>query len=441
MGHIAFGAPGIASYHLHERLRRALQQRGHAVTVLCTDASGFSFWRHQGETVIGPQSTPVGSPAGDHAEWRASLDRRTAAWLGRLQPHMERWFETANPDLLLLHQRRGPDQQLLQFLARRRGCRVLWCGDGLLPHTLQFDERGLDGDASICRRSAIEFRAVQGDTPLLQACLANALAGSMPCALPRREPIAPSRWQRCADLWPMWRDRGARAAARSLRSWATALAPLAVTSPPHFELPARPFGAVLLQDDDDLRMQHDAGTPPPARELIAAARAALHALDPGLEMVVVDSVRSHGHLSLRPAGGDIVVPAAAAAAAASIAVATITINHPMAITALLAGTPVLHLGAALYGLRGVTERTTLSELGHALPHAIAHDHPSLRQRFLTWLLGYGHVWCSGTDPDHNGLLGFVQAIERRLQGEPGHAPRLDYRRGPAWPLSSPARRQ
>jgi hypothetical protein len=134
-----------------------------------------------------------------------------------------------------------------------------------------------------------------------------------------------------------------------------------------------------------------------------------------------------------------VVPASAAIDAAAAAAAVVTINHPLASIALLAGTPVLHFGRALYGVRGVAVRTTLATLTQDLAQAVAHDHPTLRQRFLSWVFEHGHVWCSPVQPAHNGTLGLVQAIEARLQLAPGQLPPLHHQKGPAWPLS-PARR-
>jgi hypothetical protein len=69
---------------------------------------------------------------------------------------------------------------------------------------------------------------------------------------------------------------------------------------------------------------------------------------------------------------------------------------------------------------------------------VHRDHPTLRARFLTWLFGHGHLWCSPTHPDHNGVLGLVQAIEARLRHRADEAP-LRYRRGPGWPLAAPGR--
>jgi hypothetical protein len=56
---------------------------------------------------------------------------------------------------------------------------------------------------------------------------------------------------------------------------------------------------------------------------------------------------------------------------------------------------------------------------------------------LTWLFTHGHVWCSATAPDHNGIVGMVMAIEARLPGA-GARQGLRHRRGPPWPLA-PAR--
>ena len=38
MGHVLFAAPSIESFHLHERLARSLQRRGHRVTILAGES-------------------------------------------------------------------------------------------------------------------------------------------------------------------------------------------------------------------------------------------------------------------------------------------------------------------------------------------------------------------------------------------------------------------
>tara|TARA_R110002073_G_scaffold89585_1_gene212057 strand:- start:97 stop:414 length:318 start_codon:yes stop_codon:yes gene_type:complete len=103
---------------------------------------------------------------------------------------------------------------------------------------------------------------------------------------------------------------------------------------------------------------------------------------------------------------------------------------------MLAGTPVVHLGRALYGLAGATTSATLEELPEAVVAAQQSDQVVLRQQFLTWILQHGHVWCSATAPNHNGMLGLVQAVERRLQSDANSNTRpLPYRPGPTWPLA------
>ena len=68
----------------------------------------------------------------------------------------------------------------------------------------------------------------------------------------------------------------------------------------------------------------------------------------------------------------------------------------------------------------------------------ADECATLRARFLTWLIGQCHVWCSTTHPDHNGMLGLVQEIEARVGERRPRGLGLHYRNGPAWPLSHSA---
>jgi hypothetical protein len=178
MGHVVLGAPPVARYHLHERLLRALRQRGHRVSLLPLAPAEATFWRHQGEYLArlpanGARQTVANwpfddlAPARRHGRRRRFADRAAAlaAWLG-----------AERPDLMVLHQRRDDDAALLHFAARAHGCRTLWFGDGLLPHTLQCDERGLDGDAAAATRRGDDFRVVRPDRELLAACLTHALA-------------------------------------------------------------------------------------------------------------------------------------------------------------------------------------------------------------------------------------------------------------------------
>jgi len=455
MGLVAFGAPGIDRYHLHERLQRELRSRGHAVAWLALDEAEATFFCHQGAAcspIAGERPDGALAPLDEiaqveyarlglaeggrrHRRCRAASCKRLARWL----PGLCRWFDRQRPDLVLLHQRRTAEQALVQFVARQCGTRVLWTGDGLLPHTQQCDERGLDGDALASHRAAIEFRDARAGPGLLQACLANLLARVEPSALSRaevRQPVLGDRLRGAAAALLRGRPAAARTA---LIGWRQALAPEPQRRAP-FTLPHRPFVAVLLQDRDDPRVRLDAPLAPAPGPLAAAARAAADALDPALGLAVVlpaaGLARSDRH-TLAAVPRAMLLPACAAPEAAATALTTVTISHPLAAAALLSGTPVVHFGRALYGLPGVTQHARVDELAAALGRAVAADEPTLRERFLSWLFTQAHLWCSPTHPDHNGLCGLVQAIEVRLGPRAG--PRPPYRVGPAWPLAAEGR--
>ncbi len=426
----------VDAFVLHERLQRELHQRCHATTTLCLDAAEHAFCA----TNLTPATLLCADAGASDADIVAQLGlptgtpRTTRRWLARAFVAAENWFAHAGADLLLLHARRGPTASLLQFVARRHGVRVLWIGPGLLPHTLQCDERGVDGDAAASQRSALDYRVVQAEPPLLAACLANALARTSPFALPPAPIVTSSLGERLAAAWRVLRDHGPAAAMRSFTLAQRAIQPPLPDAPPRFAPPSTPFVAVLLQPPTDERLRLDAERAPSASALLVAVRAAAAAVDPALQVVAVGDATA----ATLAATGCLHAPAAAAVDVVAAAAATITVNHPLAAVALLAGTPVVHLGRALYGLPGVTVRCRLEELPQALRRAVHRDHPTLRARFLTWLFGHGHLWCSPTHPDHNGVLGLVQAIEARLRHRADEAP-LRYRRGPGWPLAAPGR--
>lgn len=436
MGHVVLGAPPVARYHLHERLLRVLRQRGHRVSVLATAPATRTFWARQGEAVArladAPASPPTTWPLQELAPGRRGGRRRRFAALAAA---LEAWFAQEQPDLLVLDQDRGDAGRLLQFVARRHGCRVLWLGDGLLPHTLQVDERGIDGDAALAGRAPHALRAVARDDELLAASLAHALAQVTPFALPRASVRPPTLGQRLVDAFTTWRHDGADAALRSLSAWRNAL-PLPSPAESAWHLPTTPYLAVLLQDAADPRLVHDAPDAPSAARLLRAAAAASRELgcDGRLAVVAPATWRRR-----RLAGHDL-LPAAAAPEVAATALATVTVNHPAAAIALLAGTPVACLGRAAYGVRGVAHQTSLADLASTLRTALRRDRPALRARALSWLFGYGHLWCSPTHPDHNGVLGLAQAIETRL-GARVEANALRHRHGPSWPLAQRPRRQ
>ncbi|MBL8753678.1 MAG: hypothetical protein JNK15_10285 [Planctomycetes bacterium] len=434
MGHIVVGAPGIDRCHLHDRLFAALRARSHRVSVLCPDPRAAAFWRAQGQTIVPLRHYPLHASPDAVGELLASTPPDLRRRLGGAFAAMHGFFAQARPHVLLLHQDRGVTSRLLQFAARANGTAVLWTGDGLLPHTLQVDGRGLDGEASIAQRPAGDFRVVRSDRALLDACLANALARTTPFPLPQRTP-KPVPWtDRWHLAWQLARDgSGLGAAWRSL--WPTAaprLVQAASTVSCADLLPNRPFVAVLLQDDDDPRLQFDAAQPPRSHELVQVVHAAAKALDPAMVVLVVTP---HADTLGARFPGCAVAPASVAIDAAAMATACVTVNHPLASVALLAGTPVLHLGRALYGVRGVATPATLATLPDDLAQALAHDYPTLRQRFLSWVFGHGHVWCSPSHPAHNGMLGLVQTLENRIQQPDDDLPPLRYRPGPAWPLA------
>jgi hypothetical protein len=458
MALVAFAAPPLARYHLHERLARELREQDMEVRTLCLDAPSHTFARCQGdEAALLPESAPdpMNAPIGEFAEHErrrhglaaggargARWQRRTAARLSRLLPSAMRWMEANRPDVVLLHQTRSAEHLLLQFAARETGARVLWTGDGLLPHTLQVDERGLDGEASSLHRRAADYRVVASDPLLLEACLAHTLARVSPSALSRREVVAPPPGSRLRDCLRAVTRSDWLQAGRALTAWRAALPPShsAARDGAHATaLPGVPFVALLLQDPREERVRLDAPDAPPHRVLVRLAAAAARHVDPGLRLAVLaPSPRAlAGQLTGLPTAVPVdVVPTAALPEVAATALATITVNHPLATISLLAGTPVVHLGRALFGVPGVATPATDGDLGPALARALHRNHPALRERFLSWLFRHAHVWCSSTLPDHNGLAGFAQAVARRLPGASPESRSGRYRPGPAWPLAT-----
>jgi hypothetical protein len=450
MGHIVFAAPGIRRFHLHERLHRELRFRGHRVSWLCADRTAATFAIAQSMPVVRLQPeareqdrAPVDELAALDCQRRGlpgsgRAHRRTAVRLLRLLPAARRFFEAWRPDLVLLHGERSGTQRLLQSAARECGSQVLWTGEGLLPHTLQVDEQGLDGESSVLRRKVIDYRAARSDDGLLAAASVSLLARAAPLPLSRRTVAAPAFAARLRDAFGAL--LGGEEACAAMRAWRQALPgdPAAMT---RSELPADPFLCVLLQRDDDPRLLLDgAGAPGPAA-LVRGLRNAAQRLDPALPVVAVlpeGGVAERELARLRDMSGVRLELHGAAPEAVAMSVATVTVNHPLGIASLLTGTPLLHFGTALYQLAGVTVQTRLDMLAGDLARALKENRPALRRRFLAWLLTEAHVWCSAEAPDHNGIAGLVQAIEQRLHGAVGE--RLSYRAGPAWPLaaSSPA---
>ena len=430
MGHIVFAAPSISSFFLHYRLRKDLLRRGHRVSILCTDRARFTFWREQVSDVDLILPT--------------SKDQFTDHDLGKLATPALRWLEREQPDLVFFHQERTPTSADIQFAARTVGSRTLWTGPGLLAHTMQIDERGIDADARMRRWHAKDYRVIEPAPDLLQASLAHALSGCAPLALPTPKLRAPMLRRRIADAINYAIRGQLHAAAPPLNAWR---APHQAEATETIQTPSIDMktGSIclLLQDPDDPRVVHDATNPPDARSLIAQAIAAADRIAPDCEVVAVLPDRisttqlTSQHLAGEQAHRVRLAPMASGPVVAATASATITINHPTATVSLLAGTPVIHLGRALYELPGVTSATTLEALPEAVRSAQETDRPALRRRFLTFLLQHCHVWCSPAAPNHNGMLGLVQAVERCLLGDAKSNSRpLPYRPGPMWPLTT-----
>lgn len=405
----------------------------------------FTFWREQ----VSDVDLIVPSHRDNHPDPRLTSFVQAAPreqWHERQRLGMPilHWLERERPDLVLLHEERSTATACIQFAARTVGSRVLWTGPGLLPHTMQVDLRGLDAEAQSRRWTAKDYRVVAPDRALLDASLAHAMAGGEPFALPRPEVRVPLLGRRLADA-VSYAVRGQFSrAAHAMTAWRDPFendGP-AGTRTPNIAMNPKSV-CVLLQDPEDPRVVHDASEPPDPRTLIQCAIAAADAIDPDAAVVAVLPSRvTEAQMGLYQLAGEQVdrvrlVPLAGAAAVAATALVTVTINHPMAAVSLLAGTPVVHLGRALYGLDGVTTHARCDELPDAVVRALQNDRPALRRRFLTFLLQHGHVWCSQSAPNHNGMLGLVQAVEDALASDAESNTRaLPYRPGPTWPLAT-----
>lgn len=453
MGHIVVSAPGIERFHLLERLTRELRMRSHRVTMLCLDATEDTFWRAQGfPTQLARPEHPIetDAPLPALAEddcrrmHRAGHGRTHAAVCARLAtllPGLQRFLQDAKPDLVLLHQERSSANRLVHFLARQTGLPVVWLGQGLLPGTIQLDEEGLDGNSRAARRSAMDYRAVDSDDAFLHAALAGVLGHNQPPALARRVVQMPPVLERLRDACRALRTHGLRAAADALSAWRRAL-PALPEPRRRSDLPPSPFVAVLLQRDDDDRLTLDAEGAPTPTELVTAVQSAACTLGPNWHVVAVlprGGLQKHELARLRRMRDLRIECADAALDTAAAAAAIVTVNDHNACTGLLAGTPVVHLGSAAYGVPGVAVRGQLATLPFDLRSALASHQPELQRRCLTWLLSHGHVWCSPEAPDHNGIAGLLLELERRIGDRGTNRARLHYRAGPAWPLAAESR--
>lgn len=466
MPHILFAAPSLGSFHLHDRLADLAMRRGHRITILVALPEDEAFWRAQGLPTrrVCPAGQPLVDPALPwrelaaqdarlHGTVRTSEARqaRSIRGLELLAAGVQRELARDRPDVVLVHAGRSALHRLVYTLAQRVGTPTLHVGDGFLPGTLLCDLHGVDGDSSLCTRTAVDYRGTRADPALLRAAHAAWLGGAVAPAALRRPPVAPpwpdrlaaavatglrSGPRRARAAWNAWRAAErctVHEPARHAPSPADADRPMAVSGSTH--LPT-PLLAVLLQPDACPRVRLDAPAGSSALAAMQATQAAATRLDPRPVVVgVLPDVPIPRELRLLAQHGHRVVPHSMAAAATAIAVAVVTINHPHAGGALLHGTPVVHFGRAGYAIPGVAVATSAADLPRALASALASERPALRERFLTRVLARNHVWCAADAPDPNGLRGLLLRLELLAGEKTVSAGRIAYRPGPAWPLA------
>lgn len=451
-------APGIDRFPLLDRLLRELHSRGHRTEVLCFDAAEREFWRAQGHACswtaprrFDPSDARLARvPFAEFAEVELNRfgQRRTQRTLRSAELRLRRIaaaiydrFDRDRPDLVLLHQRRTSAHLLAQFAAREAGIRVQWSGDGLLPGTMQIESIGIDGDSPIARSSAWDYRNAKVDEALLRAALASAAGKSQPLPLPLRAPRPVAMRDRIAAAW-----RGSGEGTGLGFFDGLAIASTLKKRAPHpaetIDLPKEPFVVALLQRRDDPRVRLDAKDAPTPLELTLEAVRAAATLDRRASVVAILPPEGLAEADLRPLRHleDVQLELAHATSAACMAAtAVVTINSPHAGVALLADTPVLCFGRALYGTPGVAFATERGHLAATLRIAMRDDQPELRRRFLSTVLQRSHVWCSADSPDHNGISGWILRIEDELAQKTTYGADLRYRAGPAWPLQEERR--
>ncbi|MCA8943870.1 MAG: hypothetical protein KDB80_15005 [Planctomycetes bacterium] len=451
MGHIVFAAPTIGRFHLHDVLARQLMRRGHRVTVLAADPVTECFYRAQGmRTHLLPlrrataelRGMPLGSNAlrdcrlaGSPRPSSAQLGRARAR-LGRFVPELLRFFGIETPEIVLFHQERTGLHGLIDFVAQEFGCEVLHTGAGLLPGTMQWDARGIDGDSSICDREPDDYRHAPRDQSFVMAALAAVLGGVNADPIGRSGIRRPGLFARTRSFVRALKRRQTGPARGAFSAWRLAR-PTRTTRPKHTsDLPEGPFVTVLLQDLESAALRLDADDPPSHAQLILAAHAATWAFDSTLPLVVIPpagglSRRVRRTLSGR-VGRIVIGRPEDAMNAVTTGLAVATVNHPHGLAAMLAGTPLLHTGRALYTHAGIAHATTLDRMRDDLPKALEQSSAPYRESYLTRTLVYDHIWCDADQPDENGLHGLVQNVERSADRARPTTERISYRAGPAW---------
>lgn len=454
MPHVLFAAPSIGSFHLHDRLAELAMRRGHRISILSALPQERAFWATQGLPVrelaraarlSEDPALPLrelaeidcrlaGHVAADERAWLAAVRRLRTQAAGVLHA-----FEHDPPDVVLVHEGRTGLHRLIHFAARRLGIGVLHLGEGLLPGTLLCDDSGIDGDSSAFRRAAVDYRSMLADRAFLHAALTSWLGGSTAPAALRRPPTPPSLGSRLdaalrAGLRAGFRH-GVPAAQAAWRAWRAAIPSPPAPTRTTVGLPPM-YVVALLQRDDSPRVRLDAPAGLDGLSLLRATTAAAAQHGHRAEVVGLLAEPHDPHVALEFARrGFRVESVDAAPAALATAMAVVTINHPLAGAALLHGTPVVHLGRALYGVPGVAVAGRLETLAATLARALTEERPTLRERFLTRVLQREHIWCSAQRPDRNGLNGIMLRLERAAKHPTGSSP-LAYRAGPSWPLAA-----
>ena len=477
MGHVVVAAPRIADWSLVGTLVRRLLQRGHRAALLCVDPIDAQFYRAQGMPVVSLQpargATPFDSDlpvdiselvhrdlqlSGPANPRRApSFLRRSRARLLRLAPALRRFLELERPDLVMIHGRRDGIVRLLAALASELGGDVLHTGEGVLPGTMQWDPVGVDGDASICRRRTRrgDLDRDVPDRSFLEATTAAVLGGATAPPIAPRQVRTPDFIDRITlAARTLWHTRGdVGEARRAVVAWREAQARSAAHHDgagldPELahDLGAHHHIAFLEQNDDDPRVRLDCDQPLGASPSQTALRATIRAVSRNRQQLGnarIIALPPHGaepHRSNLSEGDVLRLPESATSRVLATAIAVITVNDLRAGQALLAGTPVLHFGRAVWAVPPVTTETSIDRIERDLLDASAgrgsgSDAERLREAFLTRLLAFDHVWCEASQPDPNGVRGLVADIESRIaQRRPADLP-LRYRAGPVWPLA------
>lgn len=455
MGHIVFAAPTIDRFHLHNVLGQQLLRRGHRVTVLASDPITQRFYAAQGMRTrllalrratselrgmpLGPTALRDCQLAGVTRPTTSQLQRARVR-LGRTVPGLLRFFGVEAPDMLMLHRQRSGLHAMIDFIAREYGCEVLHTGDGLLPGTMQWDTQGIDGDASACKRKAVDYHRQPRDASFVMAALAAVLGGSNVAPI-ARDPLAiPSLGSRTRGIVRAIARRQLGPAWHGLAAWRRALRPAQpLASVVGSTLPDGPFVTVLLQDPRSPAVRLDAVDAPNHSRLIIAAHAAAWNLDSSLPLVVVPppgGVDARALRTVRERTQNVTVCAPGDEMnALTTALAVVTINHPHGLAAILSGTPLLHTGTALYSHAEVSTPTTVDRMRDDLRRAVDEPGSPYRESYLTRTLVYDHVWCDPDQPDENGLLGLIQNIEQGTQRVQPVTESISYRAGPAWMAS------